>query len=516
MTLVLATRNQHKLREFAALLDGVELVALPNGIELPPETGATFAANALPKARTAAGATGLVAVADDSGIEAAALGGEPGVRSARFAGERASDADNLAELVAQAPPGSALAYVCVIAMVDPRTGDERTFEGRCTGTMATAPRGTRRLRLRPDLRPRRPRRWSHDGRAQPGGEGRHQPPRPSGPRAVGPPARGRGGARAMSTPSKTGMSTPSKTGMSTPSKTRAAALSIASNSALILLKAIAGAVTGSVALLTEALHSATDLIASIVAFFSVRAADVPADESHPYGHEKIEDMAAAIEGMLILVGSVIIAFEAIRHLIEGTGVTRLGIGIAVLALSIVVNFAVSRTLKVRAEATGSPALAADAAHLRTDMATSGGVLAALVLVAATGWDWLDPVVALIVSAAIAAAGVRILTHSSRVLVDETLPDPELHAIRDIVAEFGGHGIVGFHELRGRQAGARRHVDLHVQFRAGTTLEDAHRTAHQIQDAIGERLGDADVLIHLEPEDRVRPGEVLGAAERPPT
>jgi cation diffusion facilitator family transporter len=302
--------------------------------------------------------------------------------------------------------------------------------------------------------------------------------------------------------------------MSTPSKTGAAALSIASNSALILLKAIAGAVTGSVALLTEALHSATDLIASIVAFFSVRAADVPADESHPYGHEKIEDMAAAIEGVLILVGSVIIAFEAVRHLIEGTGVDRLGIGIAVLAFSIAVNFAVSRRLSARAKATGSPALAADAAHLTTDMATSAGVLGALVVVTVTGWDWLDPVIALVVSAAIAVAGVRILTRSSRVLVDETLPDPELDAIRDVVADFGGHGIVGFHELRGRQAGARRHVDLHVQFRAGTTLEDAHRTAHLLQDAIRERLGDADVLIHLEPEDRVRPGQEVGASGAP--
>jgi cation diffusion facilitator family transporter len=308
--------------------------------------------------------------------------------------------------------------------------------------------------------------------------------------------------------------------MSTPSKTRAAALSIGSNSALILLKAIAGAVTGSVALLTEALHSATDLIASIVAFFSVRAADVPADESHPYGHEKIEDMAAAIEGVLILVGSVIIAFEAVRHLIEGTGVNRLGIGIAVLALSIAVNFAVSRRLSARAKATGSPALAADAAHLTTDMATSAGVLGALVVVTLTGWDWLDPVIALVVSAAIAVAGVRILTRSSRVLVDETLPDPELGAIRDVVADFGGHGIVGYHELRGRQAGARRHIDLHVQFRAGTTLEDAHATAHRLQDAIRERLGDADVLIHLEPEDRVRPGQEVGASgaldDRSPT
>jgi XTP/dITP diphosphohydrolase len=142
VSLVLATRNPHKLREFAALMDGVELVALPEGIELPPETGATFAANALPKARTAARATGEVAFGDDSGIEAAALGGAPGVRSARFAGEDASDADNLAALIEQAPPGSALAYVCVIALVDPRTGNEQLFEGRCTGTMAPEPRGT--------------------------------------------------------------------------------------------------------------------------------------------------------------------------------------------------------------------------------------------------------------------------------------------------------------------------------------------------------------------------------------
>jgi XTP/dITP diphosphohydrolase len=140
--LVLASRNPHKAREFGALLDGVEVVALPEGVELPPETGDTFEANAVPKARAAAGATGLAAFADDSGIEAAALGGAPGVRSARFAGESASDADNLAKLIAEAPPGSALAYVCVIALVDPQTGEERTFEGRCTGTMAPAPRGS--------------------------------------------------------------------------------------------------------------------------------------------------------------------------------------------------------------------------------------------------------------------------------------------------------------------------------------------------------------------------------------
>jgi XTP/dITP diphosphohydrolase len=142
MTLVLSTRNPHKVRELGGLLSGIDVMPLPDEVELPAETGTTFAENALLKARAAAAATGGPAIADDSGIEAAALGGTPGVRSARFAGEHASDADNLAKLMAQAPAGSALAYVCAIALVDPATGDERLFEGRCTGRMAQEARGT--------------------------------------------------------------------------------------------------------------------------------------------------------------------------------------------------------------------------------------------------------------------------------------------------------------------------------------------------------------------------------------
>jgi XTP/dITP diphosphohydrolase len=140
--LVLATRNAHKLREFARLLDGVALEPLPDHVQLPPETGDTFAANALPKARAAAAATGAAAIADDSGIEAEALGGAPGVRSARFAGPRATDGENLARLRAEAPPGSLLRYVCVIAHVRP-DGAEQLFEGTCTGRMAPEARGER-------------------------------------------------------------------------------------------------------------------------------------------------------------------------------------------------------------------------------------------------------------------------------------------------------------------------------------------------------------------------------------
>jgi len=290
-------------------------------------------------------------------------------------------------------------------------------------------------------------------------------------------------------------------------KSRAAALSIASNLVLISMKLVAGVITGSVAILTEAIHSSIDLVASVIAFFSVRQADRPPDAAHPYGHGRIENLAAAIEGMLILVGSAIVVFESLRRLVGGEAeVDQLEIGIAIIALSIVVNLVVSSTIARRARETESPALEGDAAHLRTDAATSIAVLVGLVLVEVTGAAWLDPVVALAVAAVIVVAGVRLLTRSSRVLVDETLPAEELDAIRATVHAFGPRGVAGFHELRARRGGARRHVDLHVQFRAGTSLEDAHDTAEDLEDAIADRLNGADVLIHLEPEDRVRPGE----------
>jgi cation diffusion facilitator family transporter len=296
-------------------------------------------------------------------------------------------------------------------------------------------------------------------------------------------------------------------------RSRAAAVSIASNTLMITLKVIAGILTGSVAILTEALHSAIDLLASFIAFFSVRRAEEPADASHRYGHEKFENAAAAAEGMLILAGSAVIVFAAIRALINGPELEHLGIGIVVIGFASAGNLAVSSWLFRRARETESAALAGDAAHLRTDAYTSIGVLVGLALVSVTGAEWLDPVVALIIAAAIVVTGLRIMMGSLRVLVDEALPDAELHAIRSEIESFAGRGVVGYHQLRTRRAGARRYVDLHVQFARGTSLEEAHHTAHELQDAITAALQGADVLIHLEPEDRVRPGETL-APDRP--
>ncbi len=154
-SLVLATRNPHKLREFERLLEpaGIALEPLPDSVELPPEDGSTFAENALGKARAAAVAMDTPAIADDSGIEARALGGAPGVLSARYAGPDASDQENLDRLLREAPPGSALTYVCVLAYVDPTGPKEQTFSGRCEGRLAERPRGTGGFGYDPAFRP---------------------------------------------------------------------------------------------------------------------------------------------------------------------------------------------------------------------------------------------------------------------------------------------------------------------------------------------------------------------------
>ncbi len=284
----------------------------------------------------------------------------------------------------------------------------------------------------------------------------------------------------------------------TPVRSRAALVSIASNAVLIALKIAAGALTGSIAIITEAVHSGIDLMASLVAYFSVRKAEEPADEDHPYGHEKAENLAAAFEGMLILVGAGVIIFEAVRRLGDPPEIESIGVGIAVIAFSVVVNVIVSGYLFRRARATDSAALEADGAHLRADALTSTGVLIALVLVAATGVEVLDSITALAVAVAIVFAGIRIVSRSGRVLMDEALPQDELDIVREALEGGNAPEVAGYHKLRARRAGARRYVDLHVQFHSGTTLERAHELSHELQAAIGGRLRGADVLIHLEP------------------
>jgi cation diffusion facilitator family transporter len=283
------------------------------------------------------------------------------------------------------------------------------------------------------------------------------------------------------------------------SKAGAARLSIVSNSALILLKLVAGAVTGSIAIITEAVHSSIDLLASIVAYFSVRKADEPADEEHLYGHAKAENLAAALEGALILVGAGVIVFEAVRRLVNGSdAVEHIGFGIAVIGVSAAVNIAVSTYLYRQARVHDSPALEGDAAHLRADALTSVAVIVGLVLIEVTGIAELDSVVALAVAGAIVYAGIRIVSRSSRMLMDEAIPPDELDLVKEVIQSFCGDELAGYHKLRARRAGSARYIDVHLQFTRGTSLERAHALAHSLQAAIQDRLRNADVLVHIEP------------------
>jgi cation diffusion facilitator family transporter len=287
-------------------------------------------------------------------------------------------------------------------------------------------------------------------------------------------------------------------------KSRAAVVSIASNTTLIALKLVAGLITGSVGLISDAVHSLMDLIASIIALASVRKADVPADTTHRYGHEKLEDLAAGAQALLLMFGALFIGFEAIRRLIKGGHIDSVGIGMAVAGGTAAINLVVSTYLSRTGKQTGSPALHANAADLRTDAFVSLGVLISLALVAITGAEWIDPVVGLLVAAAITVTGVRILIDATRHLADEALPPDELTALQEVVNGFISDEVVGVHDLRARHVGSHHQVDLHMQFADGVSLRRAHFLSHQLQDAVVERLPGTTLLVHLEPEDRVRP------------
>jgi cation diffusion facilitator family transporter len=287
-------------------------------------------------------------------------------------------------------------------------------------------------------------------------------------------------------------------------KRRAASVAIVSNSCLIALKLAAGILTGSVGILSDAVHSLMDLVASVISLLSVRKADEPADASHQYGHEKLEDLSAGAQAILLLIGAAFVAYEAIHRLIVGGQVESIGIGIAVVAVAAAVNLVVSAYLRRKARQTSSSALEATAADLRTDAFVSLGVLVALVVVKLTGVNWLDPAVGLVIGVAISSTGVRILNGAARRLADETLPPGELEKLQQVAQSFIGPEVVGYHDLRARHVGNTHQVDLHLQFADGTSLHRAHEISHQVQDAMVAGLPETTVLVHLEPEERVRP------------
>lgn len=281
-------------------------------------------------------------------------------------------------------------------------------------------------------------------------------------------------------------------------KSRAATLSVASNGTLVVMKLAVGVLTGSVSIISEAIHSANDLLAAVIAWFSVRTSDKAADEEHPFGHGKIEGVSGAIEAALIVLAAVWIVYEAVQKILHGGEVEHLGIGSAVMAVSGIVNVLVSRHLFRVARAEGSLALEADAHHLATDVYTSLGVAAGLVIVWITGRAIVDPIVAILVAVFILKIGVGLTFEAVQHLLDRRLPDEEVARIeRMLRAE---PAVVEIHRLRTRKSGSLRFVDVHVVMRGDVPLSEAHQVVQRLETAVERQLAPAQTVIHLDPED----------------
>lgn len=288
-------------------------------------------------------------------------------------------------------------------------------------------------------------------------------------------------------------------------KRRVAWLSVGSNTLLTGAKLVAGLLTGSVSIISEAAHSAIDLIAAIIATFSVYMADRPPDKSHQYGHEKIENMSGVIEGALIFVAAIWIIYEAVDKLLHGVELKYLGSGVLVMAISAVINFFVATLLKRSAKENRSIALEADAMHLYADVYTSIAVFTGLLVITLSKRLlnitilWIDPVIAIGVALLILATAFKITRKSFLPLLDASASAGEMLQINSIMDKFSDHGI-DFHKLRTRRAGGALHIDLHMGCRPGISLEKGHSISHELKSEIERTMAGAKVLVHVEPSD----------------
>jgi cation diffusion facilitator family transporter len=282
------------------------------------------------------------------------------------------------------------------------------------------------------------------------------------------------------------------------SKNRAATLSIVSNTILIILKLIIGIMMQSVSVISEAVHSGIDLIAAIIAWFSVRKSGKPADDKHRFGHGKIENVAGTIEAVLIFGAAFYIIWEAVLKLRSGTvEIESLGWGAAVMAVSAIANYFVSRHLLNVAIKTDSVALEADAMHLRTDVYTSVGVLGGLAAIKYTGIAMLDPIVAIVVALMIIKAAWDLTKTAFFHILDVKLSDDEETLIHEVMNRYTGR-FIEYHKLRTRKAGHVRHIDMHLVVPNQITVEEGHALCHEIIAEIEKSLPHSQILVHMEP------------------
>ncbi len=287
-------------------------------------------------------------------------------------------------------------------------------------------------------------------------------------------------------------------------KSRSAALSVLSNTLLTFFKLIVGITTNSVSILSEAIHSSVDLLASIIAWVAVRASGKAADQRHPFGHGKFENLSGTVEALLIFLAAGWILYESIHKLIRPEPVEGFGWGVGVMFLSAIVNWWISSRLMDIGKQTDSVALQADAWHLRTDVYTSVGVMLGLAIM----WvgqrvrpdidlHWVDPVAAILVATMILQAAWELLMQAGQDLVDVALPDHEVAWLGEYFANFTPT-VRGFHRLLTRKAGASRFIEAHVVVDAEMSVLESHKITDRISDGIRARFPDTHVTIHIEP------------------
>lgn len=281
-------------------------------------------------------------------------------------------------------------------------------------------------------------------------------------------------------------------------KRDAARWSVISNTVLVVAKLTVGIVSGSVSILSEAIHSGIDLVAAGIAWYSVRESGKPADDDHRFGHGKIENVAGTVEAVLIFAAALYIIWEAAAKLRSGVvEIEKMGLGAGVMAASAIVNYLVSRHLLSVAVKTDSVALEADAMHLRTDVYTSAGVLGGLAAIKMTGITLLDPIIAIVVALMIIKAAWDLTKTAFFHILDVKLPADEEAMIHDVMERYRG-SFIDYHKLRTRKSGHTRHIDMHLVVPKQVTVEAGHALSHKITADIEGCLPYSHILVHIEP------------------
>lgn len=281
------------------------------------------------------------------------------------------------------------------------------------------------------------------------------------------------------------------------SKVKVARLSIISNSVLIVMKLLAALYTGSVSILSEAIHSSMDLAASIIAFFSVRISDKPADINHPYGHGKFENVSGVIEALLIFAASIWIIIESVKKIIYADKIAgSYAAGFIVMFISAIINYIISGKLYKVARQEDSVALEADALHLKTDVYTAFGVGIGLLLIWITKINIIDPITAVIVAIFILKESFVLLQSAFNPLLDYKLSDEEITTIKNIISNYSSV-YCNLHDLKTRKSGSTKYIDLHLVVPENMTVKSAHEICDKIEFDLENALKSTEVMIHLE-------------------